>query len=381
MPWVDYKVLREKLAIAEVAADYGIELRGSGMQRKGLCPAPACAGAEKRTLSVNVDRGLWQCFKCQAKGNVIDLAAYATDLDPQDQRDFRKAALELQTKYRIEPTPPPRQPAKRNPQPRSRKRKVKPEPEPSEVQEPAVLESDPETADAADLELANEPPPKRESIPKRYASAPTARSKERRVVLVNEPLDFDLKNLDPEHELVQALDLDPRTVEAFGIGFCERRGLFQGKVTFPLHDLDAKLVGYAGRDCAEDGQFTGYTYPENERIRRRDNARLQFDRCRLLYGGDRLQGPVPNLIVVSDPYELWHLYEEDIDEVVALLGPATDHQREAIAGLTDEDSTIWFLSCHGDALGSLQQTARERRVRWVPTSDLTTVIRAAHAIS
>ena len=63
-------------------------------------------------------------------------------------------------------------------------------------------------------------------------------------VVVNAPLNFELKNLDPKHPYLDKRGFTPKTIAHFGLGFCSK-GLLAGRVAIPLHDYDSKLVGYA----------------------------------------------------------------------------------------------------------------------------------------
>jgi len=321
MVWVDYKQLRKQLDIEQVIADYGIELRGSGNQKKGMCPSPSCRNPKDRTLSVNVARGIWRCWKCDARGNVIDFAALMEDLDPIDTKQFRQAAVLLQEKYKIASKQPQRSESNGRPQRR------------------------------------------------RPAANPGGK---RRRKYINAPLDFALKNLDPEHPSIVNLGLSTETVEWFELGFCERRGLLQGRIAIPIHNPKGELVGYCGRIADETAVTAGnplYLYPEKERVRSKDNAVFIFDRSSLLYNAHRITAPVENLIVVEDVRYVWTLHEMRADNVVALLGPCSTTQASLIGDLVVPSGTVWFLTASEDAIHTLAHAARTRMARWLIASD------------
>ncbi len=336
MPWVSYEKLREELNITQVIADYDIELRGSGTQRKCLCPAPCCRDPKERTVSVNVEEGVFKCFKCDARGNLIDFAALVEDLNPHDKQQFREAALRLQRKYQIE--------SKR--------------PERTRTDENGKVH--------------------------RRAPTPKSADGKRRKKLVNEPLDFELKNLDSQHESVQELGLSAETVEHFGLGYCSRRGMLQNRIAFPLRDRDGRLIGYGGRSTngdLMDADQPLYIYPDTERTRESDGAVLVFDLSRVLYGAHSLPSEVDELVVVDSPHHVWHLFDAGHEAVVALLGPRPQEQGTALAELMSPSGCIWFVSLMPDILETLMQACRHRFVRWLPADGQKAVRRQVDSIN
>lgn len=55
------------------------------------------------------------------------------------------------------------------------------------------------------------------------------------------PLDY----LQPDHEAVEALGLDPEDAKKIGAGYAPR-GVMRGQVAFPVRDETGKLLGYIG---------------------------------------------------------------------------------------------------------------------------------------
>lgn len=51
-----------------------------GGQQRGGCPVHGSHSRTSRTFSVNTHLGLFQCFKCRAKGNQLDLWAQVHSL-------------------------------------------------------------------------------------------------------------------------------------------------------------------------------------------------------------------------------------------------------------------------------------------------------------
>ena len=89
MPGIDFRELRRLVSMAEVLAILGFEARrSSGNQLRGSCPLHGSAD-RSRVFSVNLVKNTFQCFKCGAAGNHLDLWAAAT------KKPLYEAALEL----------------------------------------------------------------------------------------------------------------------------------------------------------------------------------------------------------------------------------------------------------------------------------------------
>ena len=105
-PWIDFEHIKAQLPLQRVLEHLRLleGLRGQGAQRKGECPLHGqdISGRKRgRTLSVNLDKNVFQCFQpsCARKGDVIDLWAALHGLN------LRQAAIELVQKFNLEPAP------------------------------------------------------------------------------------------------------------------------------------------------------------------------------------------------------------------------------------------------------------------------------------
>jgi DNA primase len=78
MPRLDYRALRALIPIRQVLDLLGWSPRTSrGVQWRGLCPLHDSSADVDPSFSVNVAKNAYQCFRCQAQGNQLDLwAAY-----------------------------------------------------------------------------------------------------------------------------------------------------------------------------------------------------------------------------------------------------------------------------------------------------------------
>ena len=91
MPGIDFDQLRVNITMAEVLELLGFVVRERrGDQVRGQCPLhEPCARGKHRSFSANLRRHLFQCFKCGASGNHLDLWVKVT------KNPVHEAALDL----------------------------------------------------------------------------------------------------------------------------------------------------------------------------------------------------------------------------------------------------------------------------------------------
>src|SRR6185369_17537698 len=95
-----FKQLRQSLSFEAVLRHYGVELKIKGRQHHGFCPLPNHQGKRNSpSFSANLERGIFQCFGCGAKGNVLDFAALMENVNPKDGAALRGVAVKLQERY------------------------------------------------------------------------------------------------------------------------------------------------------------------------------------------------------------------------------------------------------------------------------------------
>ena len=188
--------------------------------------------------------------------------------------------------------------------------------------------------------------------------------------LVNVPLNFELKGLDPNHSYLQERGLTPETINYFGLGYCNR-GLMKGRIAIPLHDVEEQLIGYAGRivdDEAIDADHPKYKLPGS---RGREGIVHDFSKGLFLFNGHRIHGPVEDLIVVEGFFGAMWLHQCGWPNVVALMGATcNDRQAELLAHLLTPLGCLWIMP-DGDQAGDrcavdvLTRVAPRRAVRWI----------------
>src|SRR2546426_6973473 len=98
--WIDFKALRTRLDFARVLEHYGVAVKRKGEQHHGYCPLPNHKGKRNSpSFSADLERGIFQCFGCGAKGNVLDFAAHMEGVDPKDGASFHTVAVKLQNQF------------------------------------------------------------------------------------------------------------------------------------------------------------------------------------------------------------------------------------------------------------------------------------------
>lgn len=316
--WINFKELRAKLDFAEVLRHYKVIVGRKGDQHHGFCPLPNHNGKKNSpSFSAHLVRGIFQCFGCGAKGNVLEFCALMESVPLSNGTAFRELAIRLQEQFCPELGVPPQKRDK-----------------------PVVTKPD-------------EGKPKQE--------LPT---------VINAPLNFDLKGLDPAHPYLRGRGFTPETIAHFGLGFCSR-GYHKDRIAIPLHDHGGHLVGYAGRvvdDATINEDNPRYRLPGE---RKRDGKVFEFRKTLFLYNGYRIKPPLDRLIVVESFTAVWWSFQNGLPDVVGTMGAdCSDTQGELIVSLVKPDGQVWAMT-DGDpagercALNVLSRVAPHRLVRWV----------------
>jgi DNA primase len=305
--WVDFKELRHGLRFPDVLAYYKVQLKPKGERATGFCPLPTHQGKRRSpSFSVNLARSIWQCFGCHAKGNVLDFCCRMEGLNPDLPNELRKAALKIR-----------------------------------------------------DVFLPGGASERRdELIPDHQRT------------LINPPIDFELKTLDPNHPYLKERGFTESTIRHFGLGFCNR-GMLRGRIAIPLHSLEGELVGYAGRltKVSEISERNPkYLFP-GERVK--DDVKIEFRKSHLLYNAHRIAAPVDHLFVVEGFMSTFWLCQAEYVNTVALMGShCSKEQGEIIVDLVKPDGKVWLIPDGNEAgrlcaLSAFEQIAPYRSVRWV----------------
>ena len=79
MPLLDLRQARAEVRLADVLELLGWKAQSRlGAQVRGACPVHRSRSATSRVFSAHLERGIWQCFRCGAAGNALDLWAQVT---------------------------------------------------------------------------------------------------------------------------------------------------------------------------------------------------------------------------------------------------------------------------------------------------------------
>src|SRR4029077_18529069 len=98
--WIDFKALRAKLDFEQVLRHYSVEVKRKGDQHHGFCPLPLHQGKRNSpSFSANLNKGIFQCFGCGAKGNLLEFAALMENANPDDGAALRTIALKLRDRF------------------------------------------------------------------------------------------------------------------------------------------------------------------------------------------------------------------------------------------------------------------------------------------
>src|SRR5690349_19802747 len=98
--WIDFRVLRNTLDFEQVLKHYGVDVKSKGKQHHGFCPLPNHNGKRSSpSFSANLERGIFQCFGCKAKGNLLEFAALMEKVDPKNGVALHELALKLQKQF------------------------------------------------------------------------------------------------------------------------------------------------------------------------------------------------------------------------------------------------------------------------------------------
>jgi DNA primase len=201
--WVNFDAVKAAVSLEKVLRHYQVSgLRRQRSQLQGRCPIHG--GARDDSFRASLGKNAFQCFACQARGNVLDLVA------AMEQCSVRQAALRLQRWFAI--------------------------PAPAAASRLAVPHA------AASL-------PKRELVREKEARNPALR--------------FALTGVDFAHPYLRQRGIDRATAMEFGVGFYGTAGLMSGRIVIPIHNERGEIVAYAGRALNE--QSPKYKLPSGFR--------------------------------------------------------------------------------------------------------------------
>lgn len=135
-------------------------------------------------------------------------------------------------------------------------------------------------------------------------------------VVVNKPLTFTLKDVDPTHAYLRQRGIKEETARNFGVGFFRGKGSMLGRVVIPIHNDRGELIAYAGRSI--DGSDPKYKLPAG------------FVKSAVLYNFHRVDSE--SVIIVEGFFDCLKIWQSGSSNVVALMGSSiSDRQHELLA--------------------------------------------------
>ena len=79
MPLLDFRQARADIRLADVLELLGWTARVRvGVQLRGPCPVHGSRSPRSRSFAAHLGKNCWQCFRCGAAGNALDLWAQVT---------------------------------------------------------------------------------------------------------------------------------------------------------------------------------------------------------------------------------------------------------------------------------------------------------------
>jgi hypothetical protein len=263
---IDFDEIKRSVPMDQVVAFLGISgLKArSARQWKGTCPF--CKGVDCFVVSNDGGRdktGAFNCFKCPAGGDQIELVSLSRGHARKDRQGTFAAARELHDRFLAATGAG----GNRNSNSSSHR-----SPQPSRERRTGF---DPET----------------------YA-----------------------KGLDPAHEALAGLGVDPETFRQWKAGYASS-GVNRGRLALPIAGKDGTVIGYCGR--ATRGESPTLIFP---------NGLNPHDH---IFGADRVTSEP--LYLVRDPIDVLKAFESGCGNAVCFLTEdIAPIQLEALAALMDE---------------------------------------------
>jgi DNA primase len=289
--WVDFQAVKQAVTIGQVLDRYGIKLKRTGKELHGRCPIHQGKGDE--SFRANTEKNAFQCFSCQAKGNVLDFVA------AMEKCSVRDAGLKLQEWFGLSA---------------------------GHGQQDAVAPGG-SSALVTGSKLARE---------ERSGEDPsTDKGVNDEQKLPNKPLRFELQGIVHDYLYLDSRGITKETAEHFGVGFFPGRGSMFGRVVIPIHNGKGELLAYAGR--AIDNTEPRYKLPAGFH-----KSLELYNLHRAIATGQR------GLIVVEGFFDCMKVSQAGYPFVVALMGSSMSEEQERL--LVDHAEMV-LLMLDGDEAG------------------------------
>ena len=294
--FVDFRAVKAAITMEQLLVHYNIldQFKRTGDSLNGPCPIHK--GSNPTQFRVSTSKNLWNCFSdCEHGGNTLDFIC------KMEKCSVHAAALKAIEWFNL----------------------------------------DPEAMAAADNKAGPTEPRKAAPGTKpaaRPAAAPKATPESN---VPNPPLKFRLDKLERQHPyLTEQRKLTPETIVDFGIGYCNK-GMMEGRIAIPIHNVKGEVVAYAGRFVGEPGEDTPkYKLPPG------------FRKSQELFNLDRaIKEPADKpLLIVEGFFDAMKIHDHGYRKVVALMGSTlSSAQEELIRHHTTSQSHVIVMLDENEA--------------------------------
>ncbi len=316
--YVDFRTVKQTVSILQILDHYNLTSRfkrsQNGESLTGACPLHN--GQNPTQFRVSTTKNCWNCFgDCKSGGNILDFVSRREDCT------IREAAILISEWFGLSSN----EPSQRESNDRASQRRDESE---TKISRPGKRTTSSEADDDG----------------------------------VNKPLGFELTKLDSEHPYLEERGLTADTIARFGVGFCAS-GSMSGRVVIPIHNVEGKIVAYAGRSPGEpEGDSPKYKLPAGFK----KSAEL-FNLHRAIEESDDQP-----LVIVEGFFDCMKLAQHGYNRTVALMGSTLSPNQEELVRQNTTSETRIVLMLDEDEAGRaaraeiVQRLAVGRFVKIVP---------------
>ena len=256
--WVDYRALKQSLGIEQVLASYQVRLKSVGRnQLRGRCPLPTHGSERSReSFSVHTAKNVWACHSASCR----------------EARQGRVGGNLLDLVALLERC---------------------------SIREAALRLQSGWPAGGRPCE--------------RLASKGSSPSPD-----PLRPLPFSLPL--SWHPYLDRRGVYPATAARFGVGYYAGSGFLCGRIVFPIHDSEGRLVAYAGRSI--DGSEPRYLFPPGFR-----KSQVVFNLHRAFA---EAAGGRQRCVMVEGFFDCLRVHQTGYGKVIALMGVSLSEVQETL---------------------------------------------------
>ncbi|MGD1037991.1 MAG: hypothetical protein ABR878_12535 [Roseiarcus sp.] len=263
---IDFDAIKKSVPMDQVVAFLGIPGLKPRSARQWKGPCPFCKGVDCFVVSNDGGRektGAFNCFKCPAGGDQIELVSLFRGHGRKDRQGAFAAAKELHDRF--------------------------------------MAASGGDGNRNSNSSSNNSPQPAKE---RRSGFDPDAYA----------------KSLDPAHEALAGLGVDPETYRQWKAGYASS-GVNRGRLALPIAGKDGTIIGYFGRATKSESPTLAFPNGLNPQEH--------------IFGADRVTSEP--LYLVRDPVDVLKAFEAGCGNAVCFLTEdIAAIQLEALAALMDE---------------------------------------------